>query len=154
MEVSTIDRTGAVTVPADTARPARRRRWLRRDGRGASRSPQAQQLEQLEVELALLREENARLKVARQRARDRPVNERVRELLPAQADEAAGDGDPWELLTDCLLLRDGLIAACREIQLTMHETRRRLEAHAVPGETPEREALGRPAAREGVESPA
>jgi len=56
---------------------------------------------------------------------ERSLSERVRELLPAQG---AGDADePWELLTDCLLLRDGLIEACREIEAGVRATRERLD---------------------------
>jgi hypothetical protein len=106
-------------------------RWFRAAG-GSSSSPsgQSRQLEELMSELALLREENARLKVQQERPRERPVNERVRELLPLgdEAPQSADSDEPWELLTDCLMLRDGLVDACREIEEGMRETRRRLDA--------------------------
>ena len=101
--------------------------WVRRIGtigRTAPQTSRTQAADELEVELALLREENARLKVKRERKRDRPVNERVRELLPRQQE----DGDALELLADCWLLRDDLIDACREIERSMRDTRERLEA--------------------------
>lgn len=120
MGTSTIDRMGS----------PRWLRWFRAAGGASSPSPsgQSRQLEELESELALLREENARLKVQQERPRDRPVNERVRELLPLRREEGSDSDEPWELLTDCLMLRDGLVNACREIEHGMRETRRRLDA--------------------------
>jgi hypothetical protein len=94
-----------------------------------------EQLEQLEREVMLLREENARLKVAREHARDRPVNERVRAAFQAsqREDDPDGDGDePWEVLTECMLLRDGLVDACRELERGARELRARLET-LLPG---------------------
>jgi len=116
MGTSTIDRRTDAT--ADQAP-----RWLR--WRRIAAGPQDRLLEELESELALLREENARLKLDRQRTNDRTLSERVRELLPLHAEE--GGDEPWEVLTECLLLRDGLIQACREVERGMHETRLRLE---------------------------
>jgi hypothetical protein len=155
MGTSTVDRTDAAPRPGaeHSAPPPGRSRW-RRDGRTAKRTAQAQLVEELEVELALLREENARLKVTRQRARDRPVNERVRELLPLGGEGGAAEGEPWELLTNCLLLRDGLIDACREIELGIHETRQRLEVIAPGAERGRHKLLGRPTAREDIGSAA
>lgn len=118
MGTGTVDRVGA---------PAPRwLRWLGASNRAEPRSAQAQIVEQLESELALLREENARLKVKQVRA-ERSLTERVRELLPPH-DEAGSADETWELLTDCLLLRDGLIDACREIELGVRATRERLDA--------------------------
>ncbi|HET6449557.1 MAG TPA: hypothetical protein VFG31_10655 [Conexibacter sp.] len=102
------------------------RRWLRVSV-GGSDSLVPEQLDELEREVALLREENARLKMGREHARDRPVNERVRAAfatLPSEGDPA---GDPWEVLTECMLLRDSLVDACRELELGAHELRVRLE---------------------------
>jgi hypothetical protein len=103
-------------------------RWLRAAGGTAAPSAQEQRLEALESELALLREENARLKVKQERPGERPVEERVRDLLPPRGAHERDDDEPWELLTSCLMLRDGLIDACREIEHGMRETRRRLDA--------------------------
>lgn len=110
--------------------------WLRSLGAATRRTPQsthARLVEELEIELSLLREENMRLKMKHQRARDRPVHERVHELLPHRADGAT-DGEPWELLADCWLLRDDLTDACREIERSVRETRKRLESLALDGE--------------------
>lgn len=102
-------------------------RWLRAPGgeRGAAGS---EQLEQLEREVVLLREENARLKVAREQAEDRPVNERVRAaLLSAHRANELDRDEPWAVLTECMLLRDGLVDACRELERGARELRGRLE---------------------------
>ena len=75
-----------------------------------------------------MREENARLKVAREHAGDRPVNERVRAAFLALRGEEDPTGDgPWEVLTECMLLRDGLVDACRELERGAAELRARLE---------------------------
>jgi hypothetical protein len=104
--------------------------WLRSLGATGRRTPQSAQarvVEELEIELSLLREENTRLKLKHQRARDRPVHERVHELLPHRA-EGAADGEPWELLADCWRLREDLTDACREIERSVRATRKRLES--------------------------
>jgi len=103
--------------------------WLRAGGE-TDRSGSGGLVEELERELALLREENARLKMAQARAGTRPVNERVRAALPdPRAAEPAEDADePWALLTECMLLRDGLTDACRELERGARELRERLES--------------------------
>lgn len=130
-------------------------RWLRAAGGTAPPSPHEQRLEELESELALLREENARLKVKHERPGERPVQERVRDLLPPRAVGHGGDDDePWELLTSCLMLRDGLIDACREIELGVCETRRRLDA-ILPDDArdgPVRAVPAEPLTRDDLES--
>jgi hypothetical protein len=109
------------------------RQWLRVAGGGGVRSAPAQLLDELEREVALLREENARLKVARERAGERPIDERVRGALLALDRDPTGDGDePWELLTECMLMRDSLLDACRELERGARELGRRLES-IVPG---------------------
>jgi hypothetical protein len=120
----------------------RRRRW--RAGRGGSRrSAPARLVEELEAELALAREENARLKVERARARERPVGERVRELLPAHEDAPPGDEDAWELMAECLVLRDQLVEACAAVEQAMRQTRRRLETAAAAHRDGQRDGLER-----------
>jgi hypothetical protein len=116
------------TTTLDRSSEGRWLRWFRAAGGTAPPSAQEQRLEELESELALLREENARLKVKQQQPGMRPLQERVRELLPPGGAPDRDDDEPWELLTSCLMLRDGLIDACREIEQGMRETRRRLDA--------------------------
>jgi len=102
------------------------RRWLRGSG-ATEEAGSGEAVDQLEREVTLLREENARLKVARERA-DPPVNERVRAMLSAPPGEGGLDADePWEVLTECMLLRDGLVDACRELERGARELRGRLE---------------------------
>jgi len=112
----------------DRARRGGLRGLLRVSG-GADDPAATEQLGELEREVALLREENARLKLARERVGERPVNERVRAAfppLPRTGEEADGE-DPWEVLTEGMLLRDALIDACRELEQGAHELRVRLE---------------------------
>jgi len=128
---------------AQQARAAGLRRWLRTTGAGGHGAAPGALVEELERELALLREENARLRVARERASGRPVNERVRDMLPLLRSElGAPDGDePWELLTECMLMRDSLADACLELERGARELRRRLESILPGSEGARAEAL-------------
>jgi len=117
------------TTTSDQAGDGRGPRWLRlraTDGGGQASEP-AQRLERLESELALLREENARLKVGRERPHEPSLEERVRDLLPPSAGEHGDADEPWEILIDCMLMRDRLIDACEAIEQGARDTRRRLE---------------------------
>jgi hypothetical protein len=121
--------TGAVAEPAGGAGRSQSTRllgWLRASPREGDVAA-GDQLEELERELMLLREENARLKVRREHADDRSVGERVRAALPALRDDDPDGDEPWEVLTECMLLRDGLIDACRELERGARELRGRLE---------------------------
>lgn len=148
MGITTTSRESACAATAGErsgeARRLRLRQWLWASG-GAQRAAPVDLVEELEQEVALLREENARLRVARERTADRPVNERVREMLPllrANADAGTDDGDaPWELLTECMLMRDSLADACWEIERGARELRRRLEAILPESEGARAEAL-------------
>jgi len=125
-----MEATGAARAPddgTDRSPRARLRGWLRVSS-GERDTAATEQVEELERELAILREENARLKVAREHAGDRPVNERVRAAFLALRGEEDPTGDgPWEVLTECMLLRDGLVDACRELERGAAELRARLE---------------------------
>jgi hypothetical protein len=87
---------------------------------------------ELETELALLREENAWLKVERHRPPDTGrIVESMRELgqapnAPADESEASSATDPARTLAECLALRDGLLEACKEVQQAMQGLRSRL----------------------------
>lgn len=117
---------------------ARRRggmaRWLhasggRSDGRGDAF------VEELEAEVALLREENARLRTRHEHGGGRPREKRTGELPPALADAddpVAGSGqrrddDASELLTECRVLRTTLLDACSDVERAMREIRGRLD---------------------------
>jgi uncharacterized membrane protein YccC len=91
---------------------------------------------ELEMELALLREENARLKVERHRAPDAGrIIERMRHLgeTPGDAPQNGngnGNGsharEAAETLIECLAIRDALVQACNEVQQAMQGIRSRL----------------------------
>jgi len=144
MGTSTIRADGAGAAPGDDGAGEQRlrlRRWLRAAGGSAQGAAPVQLVEELEREVALLREENARLRVARERTSDRPVNERVLGALRLMRDDADDTDDPadddggdeaWQLLTECMLLRDGLVDACSELERGARELRRRLET-ILPG---------------------
>jgi hypothetical protein len=95
---------------------------------------------ELEMELALLREENARLKVERHRPPDSgQVIERMRDL--GREHSAGGQGEavrPTEAghgagqaIVECLAMRDGLMEACQDVQEAIGGVRERLGALAV-----------------------
>jgi hypothetical protein len=100
--------------------------------RAGSQSADTALVGELEVELSLLREENARLKVERHRLPDAGrVVERMRELS-CRASSADGqvDQETWQALAECLTMRDGLLAASQDIQQAMMGMRQRLTALA------------------------
>ncbi len=137
---------GAAAAPSGStdAAPQSWRRWLpRAAGRPGGGAPPPELLEELEREVALLREENARLRVGHERTGERPVNARVRDLLPLlRTQDGAEDVDePWALLTECMLMRDSLADACRELERGARELRRRLETILPGSEGARAEAL-------------
>lgn len=133
------------TTPASAAQRAdapRRRAALARvlrmgvsDGAKTSSGDMAA-MSELETELALLREENAQLKVARHRPADAGhVIERMRSLrLQSPAEPQAGASAPpaqaAQAIAECLAMRDGLMGACSEVQQAMQGIRGRLGALA------------------------
>jgi hypothetical protein len=125
----------AASERGDRSKKARLRDLLRVAGGREAASPDGQ-FEELEREVALLREENARLKLAREHAEDRPVNERLRAALAAAngGDERdSDDEEPWEVLTECMLLRETMLDACRELERGAAELRTRLETLLADG---------------------
>lgn len=113
--------------------------WLR--GSGADGRDGGMVVEQLEAELALLREENARLNIRRARAGaplfDEHERERARESEARTAESrGSADGageDAWELMTECHLLRTTLLEACHDAERALQRIRQRLDALAPPG---------------------
>lgn len=93
---------------------------------------------ELEAELALLREENARLKVERHRPPGTGhVIERMRSIRPEppsdsrdDAGEVTSPAHGAQLITECLAMREGLMDACQEVQQAMQGIRGRLGALA------------------------
>ncbi len=84
------------------------------------------------MELALLREENARLKVERHRPPDAGrVIERMRDLgqehsVEQQAGAAVQADRAGQAIGEYMAIRDGLVAACQEVQQAMQGIRGRL----------------------------
>jgi hypothetical protein len=124
MEASTSDAGGG-------AAPVRRRagmaRWLggsggRSDGRGDAF------VDELEAEVALLREENARLRMRDEHGGgDRSWQVRMGVLDAEVTDAVSRADDASELLTECRILRAALLDACGDVERSMREVRRRLE---------------------------
>jgi hypothetical protein len=99
---------------------------------GRSPSGDAIAMGELEMELALLREENARLKVERHRPPDvGRVIERMRNLglaFPAESrgEDGSDDRQAAHAILECVAVRDGLVEACHEVQWAMQAMRSRL----------------------------
>ncbi|HEY3959161.1 MAG TPA: hypothetical protein VGL68_01485 [Solirubrobacteraceae bacterium] len=111
-------------------------RLLRMGVSDSARSPSGETLavDELEAEVTLLREENARLKIERHRPTDAGhVIERMRSIRPEVA-TARRDGEaaapPAQVIAECLAVRDGLMEACQEVQRAMQGIRGRLGALA------------------------
>ncbi len=106
-------------------------------GAAGSSSEDPTALGELETELALLREENAWLKVERHRAPDTGrIIESMRELADAsqpQSHETGGVGssEDEQMMVECLAIRNGLLEACKEIQEAMQGIRHRLSGLSV-----------------------
>jgi len=113
-------------APAASPSEARRRSLLRFAGR-RSEGVDAAALAELEAELALLREENARLKVERHRTPDSgQVIDRMRSLVEAAENSEQAADDAWHSLTEALVLRETLLDVCREVASAMGAMERRL----------------------------
>ena len=81
---------------------------------------------ELRLQVMLLREENARLKAARHEpAGAGSAIDRIR-LLNSEASGAATADDAWGLLTDCLVIREGLEQVCVEMQQAISVIQERL----------------------------
>lgn len=91
------------------------------------------------MELALLREENARLKVERHRPPDPGrVIDRMRSLRQ-ESHVVQADDEVSRNLIECLTLRDGLLEACQEIQQAMQGMQSRIGTLSVAVEARGRE---------------
>ncbi|MGO9752496.1 MAG: hypothetical protein ACLP8S_00655 [Solirubrobacteraceae bacterium] len=96
----------------------------------AFESDRPDDFEAAEAELMLLREENARLKAQLHRPSDvGTLIEQLRRLAAESGSEALDD--VWSLLSECLVIREGLDQACTEIQAAIGDVKRRLARLAV-----------------------
>ena len=104
-------------------------KWLRRAGR--RREPEAVALR---AELELVLEENLRLRLEHQRALDAARGqERIRALRSVASDPDEAD-DSWHSLAELQTMRQSLLAACRELQLTIAAVERRCTGAPPPQE--------------------
>jgi len=98
------------------------RRRVDEQGLAGSLDPE----DDLRLQVMLLREENARLKAARHKPADPgSLIERMR-MLDSSSEESELLDETWSVLADCILLREGLDAACIEIQEAISSVRERL----------------------------
>lgn len=108
-------------------------------GQARHRSAEAAFLEELEMQVGLLREENAGLRDGRHHLDVGQVIERAREPSPQSVEGSNRPDELFELMTECLLMRDGLVEACREIDRAMQEMQHRLDALS-SGTDPQRDS--------------
>lgn len=101
-----------------------------------SSSSDAATTNELEAELSLLREENARLKVERHRPADvGHVIERMRSIRQGAPsvesdEESVEHAAAAQVIVECVAMRESLMDACEEVQRAMQGIRGRLEALA------------------------
>ncbi len=125
-------RTSEISMDA-SATKSRIRRLLRL-GVSDGTDPSDAGMGELEMELSLLREENARLKIEHHRAPDTGrVIERMRQLGEEREDEIASEdqspaSETAQAIVECLAIRDALLEACSDIQQAMQGIRGRLGA--------------------------
>jgi hypothetical protein len=86
---------------------------------------------EVRLELTLLREENARLKASRQRPSDVGTLIEQLRLVAGHGGEAEALDEVWSLLTECLVIREGLERACSEIQTAIGSVQQRLRTLSV-----------------------
>jgi hypothetical protein len=102
-----------------------RRNSVRGAGEAQGHDEELDEEADLQLQVMLLREENARLKAGRHRPSD--VGTMIDELRLVAAEEE-GDllDDAWSLLSECLVIREGLAQACVEIENAVGSVRQRL----------------------------
>jgi hypothetical protein len=117
----------ATSPPAEARRKgAARSRIFRLGVSDGTSSVGEAMLGELEMELALLREENARLKVERHRPPDPGrIIERMRDLRQ-ESHAVQAEDEVTRAVVECLALRAGLLEACQEIQQAMQGMQSRL----------------------------
>jgi len=106
---------------------------LRRLRRGSGTSPAQSRLEELEAELVLLREENARL--AAEQVRPGNPGRVVEQLraVSAHVDAATSEADDaWEQLAEAFVTRELLLSVCIELERLGARLRQQLEAGRTP----------------------
>jgi hypothetical protein len=117
--------------PGAEATPLRQRvRGVSREGR-LRREREAGRMEDLELELTLLREENARLRMAKvSRAEIGVAIDELRRLSPQRREDDLGD-ETWSAIAELLVMREGLDQACSQLEAALASVRERLARLAV-----------------------
>ena len=132
---------------APIARFRRRIEQLRGDADALGGDESADEESNLKLEIMLLREENARLKAQRHRPADvNTLIDQMRRLGVDKGDAEMAD-EAWTVLSECLVIREGLEQACVEIHAAIAAVQERLGKLAVKLDDPPAERL---AARRGV----
>ena len=111
--------------------PLTRFRRLRGDANTQGNGAIAEDQTALKLQVMLLSEENARLKAGRHRPSD--VGTLIEQMRQLAAREGKGEAldEVWTMLSECLVIREGLDQACIEIQSAINDVRDRLSALAV-----------------------
>jgi hypothetical protein len=145
VQIAAVRDTGTAGGVRPGREPFTRLRRLRGDASTQANGAMAEDETALNLQVMLLSEENARLKAARHQ----PSN--VGTLIDQMRLLAAGEGEgevldeAWTMLSECLVIQEGLDRACIEIQSAIGDVRDRLSALAIrfedgiPASTP---ALG------------
>lgn len=115
--------------------PFTRFRRLRGDANTQADGATAEDETALKLQIMLLSEENARLKAARHRPSDVGTLIDQMRLLAARDGEGEVLDEAWTMLSECLVIREGLDRACIEIQSAIDDVRDRLGALAIRFET-------------------
>ncbi|ADB50950.1 hypothetical protein [Conexibacter woesei] len=136
MDARAVDANGnghppPASAPARVARRARAAAWLRGAGAGAGEGEATSLVEELEAEVALLREENARLKIRRARDGARRWDQQGQDGTEGPVATVREDA-VWELMTECRVLRTALVDACRDVDAAMQQIRSRLDSLPPP----------------------
>jgi hypothetical protein len=104
----------------------------------------------LKLELMLLREENARLKAERHRPSD--VGTLIDQMRQVGAEKGHAEmaDEAWTVLSECLVIREGLEQACVEIQAAIGAVHERLRKLAVGLDAPGANAAAADRARRAL----
>ena len=108
------------------SQPSGRFRRARGDAHATAGDTAAQDELALKLQVMLLSEENARLKAERHRPSD--VGTLIDQMRELGNQEGPGEvlDEAWTMLSECLVIRQGLEQACAEIQVAIAGVRERL----------------------------
>jgi hypothetical protein len=111
--------------------PFTRLRRLRGDANAQANGATTEDETALKLQVMLLSEENARLKTARhQPSNVGTLIDQMRRLAASEGDGEVLD-EAWTMLSECLVIQEGLDQACIEIQSAIGDVRDRLGALAI-----------------------